>query len=56
MTTFTIIACCIVIPLGLLSIPLINSRKAKRKAWQEEHEKIKAYGESINEETRNNSK
>ena len=38
MTTPIIIACCIVIPLALLSILLINSRRAKRKAWQEEHE------------------
>ncbi|MDP7194742.1 MAG: hypothetical protein QF864_00945 [SAR202 cluster bacterium] len=28
----------------------------KRKAWLEEREKIKAYGEEINEETRNKSK
>ena len=27
--------------------------KDKRKVQQEEHEKIKEYGESINEETRN---
>lgn len=27
--------------------------KEKRKAQQEEHEKIKEYGENINEETRN---
>jgi len=53
MITFIIIGCCVVIPLALLSIPLINSRRAKRKAWQEEHEKIKVYGEQINEETRN---
>ena len=30
--------------------------KEKRKAWLEESEKIKAYGESINEETRNKNK
>jgi len=53
MTTPIIIACCIVIPLGLLSILLINSRRVKRKAWEEEREKIKVYGEQINEETRN---
>ena len=28
----------------------------KRKTQQEEHEKIKAYGENINEETRNKDK
>ena len=27
--------------------------RKKRKAWLEEREKIKAYGEEINEETRN---
>ena len=30
----------------------LKRAKEKRKAWQE-REKIKAYGESINEETRN---
>ena len=30
--------------------------KERRKAQQEEHEKIKEYGESINEETRNKDK
>ena len=56
MTTFTIVACCIVIPLGLLSIPLINSRRAKKRKSQEEQEKIRAYGNAINEETRNKYK
>ena len=56
MTTFIIIGCCIVIQLALLSISLINSRKAKRKVWEEEREKIKAYGEEINEETRTRHK
>ena len=57
MTTTIIIACCIVIPLGLLGIPLIYSKRTKkRKAWEEEHKKIKAYGEEINEETRNKYK
>ena len=56
MATFTIIACCIVIPLGLLSIPLINSRRAKKRKTQEEQEKIRAYGNAINEETRNKYK
>ncbi len=31
----------------------LKRAKEKKKAQQEEHEKIKAYGESINEETRN---
>ena len=51
-----IITCCVVIPLALLGIPLINSRRVKRKAWLEERNKIKAYGEEINEETRNKNK
>ena len=34
----------------------LKSAKEKRKAQQEEHEKIKEYGESINEETRNKDK
>ena len=31
----------------------LKRAKGKKKAQQEEHEKIKEYGESINEETRN---
>ena len=31
----------------------LKRAKEKRKIQQEEHEKIKEYGESINEETRN---
>ena len=71
MTTPTIIACVIVIPLALLSIPFIKSyriRKRQREEkeqikeeeeritelkYQTEKEKIKVYGEQINEETRN---
>ena len=34
----------------------LKRTKDKRKAQQEEHEKIKEYGESINEETRNKDK
>ena len=34
----------------------LKRAKEKRKAWLEEHEKIKAYGEEINEETRNKKK
>ena len=74
MTMYIIIACCILVPLGLLSIPFIKSyriRKRQREEkeqikeeeeritelkYQTEKEKIKAYGESINEETRNNNK
>ena len=32
----------------------LKRTKDKKKAQQEEHEKIKEYGESINEETKNN--
>ena len=34
----------------------LKRAKERRKAQQEEHEKIKEYGESINEETRNKDK
>ena len=34
----------------------LKRAKEKRKAWLEEREKIKEYGESINEETRNKNK
>ena len=34
----------------------LKRAKEKRKAWLEEREKIKAYGEEINEETRNKKK
>ena len=34
----------------------LKRAKEKKHAQQEEHEKIKAYGESINEETRNKNK
>ena len=34
----------------------LKRAKDKRKAQQEEHEKIKEYGENINEETRNKDK
>ena len=39
-------------------IIVFNLKRAKerRKAQQEEHEKIKEYGESINEETRSKDK
>ena len=41
-TPIIIIACCIVIPLALLDIPFIYSKRTKkRKAWEEEREKIK---------------
>jgi len=34
----------------------LKRAKEKKKAQQEEHEKIKEYGENINEETRNKYK
>ena len=34
----------------------LKRAKDKKKAQQDEHEKIKEYGESINEETRNKNK
>ena len=34
----------------------LKRAKERRKAHQEEHAKIKKYGESINEETRNRNK
>ena len=41
-TPIIIIACCIVIPLALLGVPYIYSKRTiKRKAWEEEGEKIK---------------
>ena len=41
-TPIIIIVCCIVIPLALLGIPFIYSKRTKkRKAWEEEREKIK---------------
>ena len=63
MTTPTIIACLIVIPLALLSIPLIKSSLAKKrkrvveKQLKEsrhvtEKEKIRVYLDKINEDTR----
>ena len=64
MTTSVIIACCLVIPLALLSIPLIRSSLAKKRQkivekqlkeskYVTEKEKIRVYLDKINEETRN---
>jgi hypothetical protein len=63
MTTHIIIACCIVIPLALLSIPLIKSSLAKKRQREvekqlkesrhvTEREKIRVYLDKINETTR----
>jgi len=49
----------IIIGLAMLIFIVVFSLKRsqeKKKAHQEEHEKIKEYGESINEETRNKDK
>ena len=49
----------VIIGLSMLIFLVVFSlkrTKEKRKAWLEEREKIKAYGESINEETRNSDK
>ena len=35
---------------------ILKRSQEKKKTHQEEHEKIKEYGESINEETRNKDK
>ena len=54
MTTPIIIACCIVIPLSLLSVAFITDYKDKKRKVYEEQEKIRTYGDQINEETRKN--
>ena len=49
----------VIIGLSMLILVIVfylKRAKEKRKAWQEEREKIKAYGEEINEETRNRNK
>ena len=49
----------IIIGLAMLIFVIVFSlkrAKEKRKAWLEQREKIKAYGEEINEETRNKKK
>jgi hypothetical protein len=49
----------IIIGLAMLIFVIVFSlkrAKEKRKAWLEERDKIKEYGEKINEETRNKDK
>jgi hypothetical protein len=49
----------IIISLAMLIFLVVfylKRAKEKRKAWLEERDKIKAYGEEINEETRNRNK
>ena len=46
----------VIIGLAMLIFLVVFSlkrAKEKRKAWEAEREKIKGYGENINEETRN---
>ena len=52
-TALTIIGLAMLIFLVVFSL---KRAKEKRKAWQEEREKIKAYGEQINDETRKKHK
>ena len=40
----------------ILVVFYLKRAKENRKAWLEERDKIKAYGEEINEETRNKNK
>ena len=49
----------VIIGLAMLIFVIVFSlkrAKEKRKAWEAEREKIKEYGEKINEETRNRDK
>ena len=49
----------IIIGLSILIFVIVfnlKRAKEKRKAWLEQREKIKAYGEEINEETRNRNR
>ena len=55
MDTWQIILAIIIVGLSII-MPIYYSQQNKKKAQQEEQEKIKAYGESINEETRNKNK
>ena len=52
-TALTIIGLSMLI---FLVVFYLKRAKEKRKDWLEEREKIKAYGEEINEETRNKDK
>tara|TARA_A100001011_G_scaffold370963_1_gene427806 strand:- start:1124 stop:1291 length:168 start_codon:yes stop_codon:yes gene_type:complete len=49
-----IIVLCVLIALVLILFPLIVSRKAEKAAKENEWDKIKDYGEKINNKTRNN--
>ena len=43
------------IPLSLLSVAFITDYKDKKRKIYEEQEKIRTYGDQINEETRKNT-
>ena len=53
MTTSQIIIAIIVVGLSII-MPLYYSYKRKKKEQSIEHQKIKEYGEKINQETRDN--
>jgi hypothetical protein len=55
MTTWQIILAIIIVGLSII-MPIYYSHQRKKISQQEEHKKIKGYGESINEETRNKNK
>ena len=55
MTTWQIILAIIIVGLSIV-MPIYYSSKNKKKQQQEELNKIKAYGESINQFTRNKGK
>ena len=52
METWQIILAIIIVALSII-MPIYYSYQKKKKEQKIEHEKIKAYGESINQETRN---
>ena len=52
-TAIVIIGLAMLIFVIVFSLKRAKEKKEKRKAWEVEREKIKAYGENINEETRN---
>jgi len=55
MTTWQIILAIIIVGLSII-MPIYYSSKKKKKEQQEELEKIKKYGETINQFTRNKNK
>ena len=55
MTTWQIILAIIIVGLSII-MPIYYSSEKKKKAQQEELEKIKKYGETINQVTRDKNK